>query len=50
MNTYERAHLVKATECDMSSLWRPSALMVAMQETASEHSSIPLSRSRRVWA
>jgi len=31
---------VKATECDMFSLWRPSAMMAAMQETASEHSSI----------
>ena len=40
MNIFERHHTIQANECDMFSLWRPGAVMVAMQETASEHSSI----------
>ena len=40
MEIYEEKWKVNLSECDMFGCWRPSAIMTAMQETASRHSEV----------
>ena len=36
--TYREETLLLSRDCDMGGLWRPSAILTAMQETAGAHS------------
>jgi len=40
MKTYEEKCEIRTCDCDMLSSWKPSAIMRAMQDTASTHSSL----------